>query len=154
MGEFHFSEDQARALAYVLDDIIPASEDGRLPSAGALGLHDALAAGIANLPELRDAVAEGLSELDELARRRHPDGLAALSPAGRRQVLDELAASERAIPPILVIHAYGAYYQHPRVVAALGLEPRPPHPQGYAMEANDLSLLDPVRRRAKMFREC
>jgi hypothetical protein len=51
------------------------------------------------------------------------------------------------------MHTYAGYYQHPRVMSALGLAPRPPHPLGYEMGADDLSLLDPVRRRAKMYRE-
>jgi hypothetical protein len=40
------------------------------------------------------------------------------------------------------------------VLTALGLEARPPHPAGYAIEPNDLSLLDPVRRRAELYRRC
>ena len=39
-----------------------------------------------------------------------------------------------------------------RVVAALGLEPRPPHPKGYEMGTDDLTLLDPVRRRGPRYR--
>ena len=55
--------------------------------------------------------------------------------------------------PTLTFVAYVGYYQHPRVVAALGLEHRPPHPKGHEMEASDLTLLDPVRRRGKLYRE-
>ncbi len=56
------------------------------------------------------------------------------------------------LPPFVVIHAFGAYYRHARIMEALGLEPRPPHPKGYDMPPNDLSLLDPVRRRGPMWR--
>ncbi|HUI24603.1 MAG TPA: hypothetical protein VL403_00860, partial [Candidatus Kryptonia bacterium] len=45
------------------------------------------------------------------------------------------------------------YCQHARVVEALGLEARPPHPQGYQMEPNDLTLLDDVRRCPKRYRD-
>jgi hypothetical protein len=49
---------------------------------------------------------------------------------------------------------YSAYYQHPRVLSGLGLEPRPPHPKGYALEQPDLdALLAPVRARAKLYRD-
>jgi hypothetical protein len=47
-----------------------------------------------------------------------------------------------------------AYYQAPRVVEALGLEARPPHPKGYEVELGDLTLLDEVRRRGKLYRDC
>ncbi len=150
---FMFSPEQARALACLLDEVIPASPDGRLPGAGELGLHDHLATALETMPELRDMVAQSLTALDVLARRRHPRGLEALTETERSAVLAELAASEHAMPPILALHAFTGYYQHPRVVTALGLEPRPPHPQGYTMQPNDLSLLDPVRRRGKMYRE-
>ena len=55
--------------------------------------------------------------------------------------------------PALLFLAYSGYYQHPRVVETLGLEARPPHPKGYAMEAFDPSLLDAVRRRGKIYRD-
>jgi hypothetical protein len=54
----------------------------------------------------------------------------------------------------LVFQAYCAYYQHPRVIAALGLAVRPPHPDGYALEQPDLdALLAPVRERGRRYRE-
>lgn len=154
MPAARFSDTETLALACVLDELVPGTPDGRLPPAGSLALHDHLARVLAGMPELRAMVVESLAALDALARRRHPGGLAGLSAGERREVLSELAASEHAVPPILAIHAYTGYYQHPEVVAALGLEPRAPHPLGYQMEPNDLSLLDPVRRRAPLFRRC
>jgi len=53
----------------------------------------------------------------------------------------------------LMFHAYIGYYQHPRVIEGLDLPPRPPHPKGYEMAPNDLSLLEPVRKRGKAYRE-
>lgn len=149
-----FSDIEKRALAYVLDEIIPASADGRLPGAGQLGLADHFDAALNAMPELKLMVAQSLAALDGLARHRHPLGIDALSSPDRAAVLAELAAGEHAVPPILALHAYTGYYQHPLVLAALGCEPRPPHPQGYEMEPNDLTLLDPVRRRPKMYRAC
>jgi hypothetical protein len=45
------------------------------------------------------------------------------------------------------------YYRDDRVVRSLGLEPRPPFPKGHTLEQGDWSLLDPVRKRAKMWRD-
>ena len=37
---------------------------------------------------------------------------------------------------------------------SLGLEPRPPYPQGYEVEAGDYdSLLEPVRARGRLWRQ-
>ncbi len=54
--------------------------------------------------------------------------------------------------------AFGAlvlqcYYRDDRVMAAIGMEPRSPHPQGYDLEAGDWSLLDPVKARKPFYRE-
>jgi hypothetical protein len=94
-------------------------------------------------------VAQGLSDLDSQARSRNASGFAALSSEDKLQLLN---AWGLVLP--LTLHAFTGYYQHPRVVEALGLEARPPHPKGYHMEPNDLSLLDAVRRRAKLYRDC
>jgi hypothetical protein len=45
------------------------------------------------------------------------------------------------------------YYRDDRVFRALGLEPRPPYPQGRMLEQGDWSLLDAVRGRPRMWRD-
>jgi len=53
-----------------------------------------------------------------------------------------------------VFQTYCVYYQHPRVIAGLGLAVRPPHPEGYPLEQPDLeTLLAPVRERRKLYRD-
>ena len=44
------------------------------------------------------------------------------------------------------------YYRDDRVMLSLGMEPRPPHPDGYEVEQGDWSLLDPVRQRDEFYR--
>lgn len=44
------------------------------------------------------------------------------------------------------------YYRDPRVLEAIGVEPRPPFPQGHRVEQGDFSLLDPVRARGPIWR--
>ena len=144
-----FSEDEHRVLASVLDEIIPPSDDGRLPGAGRLGLARYIDEALEKTPDLRSMIAQGLSDLDSQARSRNASGFAALSREDKLQLLN---AWGFVLP--LTLHTFTGYYQHPRVVEALGLEARPPHPKGYEMEPNDLSLLDQVRQRPKLYREC
>jgi len=106
------------------------------------------------MPVVKEMVVQSLAALDDLARHRAGRRLDDLPPEERAAVLDQLAASEHAFPPVLVLYTYAGYYQHPQVLEALGLEPRPPHPTGYATIEGDLTLLDAVRRRARMYREC
>lgn len=149
-----FSDAQRRVLVHVLDDVIPASADGHMPAAGQLGAGAYLDRSLDALPALKAMIAEGLDALDALARRRHPGGLDALPPEERAAVLLEHAGSEHAFPPILILHAFAGYYQDPRILAVLHMPPRPPHPLGYEMGADDFSLLDPVRRRGPRYRTC
>lgn len=45
------------------------------------------------------------------------------------------------------------YYRDDRVMRSLGQEPRPPFPKGHVVEQGDWSLLDPVRKRAPLYRK-
>jgi hypothetical protein len=142
---------QRSVLAAVLDAIVPPSADGRLPGAGEIGLAPAIEQ---QLGAMCVFTARGIDALDALARERGAAGFAALAAAERKEVLDTHAAADPGFLPGLVFQIYSAYYQHPRVLVGLGLEPRPPHPKGYALEQPDLdALLAPVRARAKLYRD-
>jgi hypothetical protein len=142
------SEDERHVLTCVLDEIIPPRADARLPGAGALGLASHIEQTLEKIPELRPLIVHGLADLAAAARARHGQPFGALAQPQKVALLNE----QGFLFPLL-FHVYTGYYQHPRVVAALGLEPRPPHPKGYEMQPNDLTLLDAVRRRHKMYRE-
>ena len=140
--------DELRLLASVLDEIIPARPAADLPGAGQLDLAEPLDEALFAAPLLRAMIVDGLSEIDAAARNRFGRGFPELAGPEKVALLHE----QGFVMP-LTLHAYIAYYQHPRVVAALGLEARPPHPQGYETTAGDLTLLDPVRARPKLYRE-
>lgn len=149
------SAGERRTLAALLDEIIPPRPDGRLPGAGELGLVAHLEGVLARSPAIGPVLSRGLAALDAGARRRGADGFAALPPGeDRTALLREVAAEEPQLLSTLVFHGFAGYYQHPRVLEALGLEARPPFPQGYAMPAFDDSLLEGVRRRRRLYRSC
>jgi hypothetical protein len=152
MSRTELTTEQTRTRGCVLDGIIPPSGDGRLPGAGAVGVAAHGEAAQQPTPELLAMLVQGLDALDAAARQHGGRALADLPQAQQVEVIDRIAASEHALPPIVMLHAYTGYYHHPRVLAALGLETRPPHPGGYTMEPNDLTLLDAVRARPAMFR--
>src|ERR1051325_3463791 len=146
--ESGFSPEETEILSSVLDQIIPPSRDGKLPGAGELGVARYIDRITRTMPELRAMVIEGLAALAEFAASRKAPSFAALSNEEKRQ-----AVEEQGFLPILVLHTFAGYYQESRVLAGLGLEPRPPHPKGYEMEPNDLTIVDQVRRRPKTYRE-
>jgi hypothetical protein len=157
MTEPGFSDSERRALESVLDEIIPQSSDGKLPGAGALGISAHIEEALGQAPELRPLIAQGLAGITESAGRRGAESFEALSKEDKLEVMNELAAEPAflAFLPSLIFHTYVGYYQNARVVEGLGLEPRPPYPLGYTIEETDLeSLLETVRKRPKLYREC
>jgi len=141
-------DDQTRVLSLVLDEIIPPSPERGLPGAGEAGVAAYVERVLDALPDLRSLVTQGLADLERLARAQNGRPFTELPRAERQALL----ADQGFVFP-LTLHTYVGYYQTARVAEALGLEPRPPHPQGYEMEPNDLTLLDAVRRRPKLFRD-
>ena len=148
------TDDQRRALAPMLDGFIPRSDDGALPGAGELGLAADLDATLQAIPDMHAMVAASLVAMDRLAQARGATRFTALSSEQQAQVLNDLSCSEHAFPPMLMLYTFGCYYKHPRVLAHYGLDARPPHPKGYAVTPTDLSLLDPVRKRGAIYRQC
>jgi len=130
-------------LSLILDTLIPPTQDGRMPGAGALGLADAVRAEISGA---RDIVAAGLAEAEDR-------DFADLDPSGRIAALREIESIQPAFIPTLFVPTCIAYYQHPDVLVGLGMEPRPPHPKGYELEMGDLEALERVRQRGKRYRD-
>ena len=153
-GIDEFSSEEQHTLSAVLDEIIPPSRERGMPGAGEIGLVAAIGTAARTNPALRASVAQCVARLDELARERGADRFAAAAPAQRAALFQSFAAEEAGFIPSLAFALYTNYYQHPRVLEALGLEARPPFPKGHAMEPFDESLLDGVRRRSRMYRDC
>lgn len=133
----------------VLDAIIPPGEGGDLPGAGELGLGETLQR---KAPELVPVLVEGLDALHEEMANRQVADFGGLAEPEKRSLLEHLGSQQPAFLPAVLFQAYTRYYQHPRVLSALGLEARPPYPLGYELEGGDLSLLDPVRERPPLYR--
>jgi hypothetical protein len=152
--ETAFTADEERVLTSLLEEIVPPRADAGLPGAGGLGLTADIDEALRKTPALRPVITQGLSVVTGLVERRSRQGFVDLAEAERSAVLAELAAADEAFLPTLSFLTYVAYYRNARVLQAFGLEPRPPHPKGYEMEPDDPALLEPVRRRPKLYREC
>jgi hypothetical protein len=141
---------QRRALDCVLNLIVPPSEDGRLPGAMEVGVpRYLLEVEPASLPVLRDE----LDRLEAHAQLRFGAAFADLDASARQRLVDSLRTDDPQFLRALALHTVTCYYQHDRVLAAIGMEPRAPYPQGYEVKSGDLSLLDPVRRRGRIWRD-
>jgi len=134
--------DDLRAIAGV---IIPASTEFDVPGTDAPAIQADI---MATLGPDAGLVREALDELAGFAGQP----LASLDPARREAVAAELRAKGGDPVMTLTRVVLQCYYRDDRVVRSLGLEPRPPYPQGHVLEDGDWSLLDPVLARPPMWR--
>ena len=145
-----FTSDQRNLVRAVLDRIIPA--EGDRPGAGAIGVADYLERAIAPSPGARRLFLDGLAEIELVASRQA--GAAFVGLPGVRQ--DEILTLVETARPVffdqLVNRTYEGYYGNPRVLVAIGHDPRPPQPRGYTLPAFDPAVLDQVRARCPIFR--
>ncbi len=141
---------QRAALEQVLDLIVPPSADGRMPGASEVGVPAYLLAHCADaLPTLRDE----LDRLDAQAQFLNGQPFSRLGANERQALVETLRAHDAEFMSRLALETVTCYYQHDRVLAALGMEVRSPAPQGFKVISGDLMLLAPVRKRGKMYRD-
>lgn len=146
-----YTEAERRTLEAVLDTLVPPDSERGLPGAGEIGMAADLER---DLPSLRAYFANAMSELDAIAQSHGAKAFVALDAATRETALREHAERESGFVSGLLFQVYTRYYVDPRVVAALGMEARPPYPQGYDVASSDLdALLASVRAGPKRYRE-
>jgi hypothetical protein len=137
---------QVLDLRRIADVMIPASADYDVPSAGDdVIIGDILRTLGRDLPAVRTA----LSQLADLAG----GAFSALDGTRHEAVAASFLASGTPAVATFGRVILQCYYRDDRVMRSLGLEPRPPFPLGHTLEQGDWSLLDPVRTRAKMWRD-
>ncbi len=145
-----FSPAQSATLNALMNLLIPASADGRMPAASSLGLYDDLRSLSASA---RSNLERGLDWLDAQSARQHDRTFAELSGPAAIALVDNLRHEDAAFINAFTLQTTGRYLQHEQVMNALGLEPRPPWPKGYEVPQGDWSLLDPVRQRGAVWRQ-
>ena len=144
------TDEQRRSLDLLLNMIIPPNSERGMPGAAEVDL-------IAYVNEFAgDSLVPIQGELDALNEKSHDKfdiSFSELAEADREALVEQLRSSRTWTAQSIVVQTMACYYQDDRVVAALGMEPGPPFPSGNEVVSGDLSLLDPVRKRPKLYRE-
>lgn len=142
------SDEQERTLAALLNAMIPPSKDGRMPGAAEVGF-------VAYLESRRliEWLQGGLAALAEASRNAQGREFWALDQAKQTAVFDGFRRRHFRFFGELCTHVIQCYYEDDRVLEAIGLEARPPFALGYVVEEGDLTLLEPVEGRGKIYRE-
>ena len=144
--ETGLTQAELRDFRRIAGIMIPVSTHYRMPGAD----DEAIFADIVrSLGRDRDHVRKALAMLHEMAG----GDFTALDAAGAEATAMALLGREGAAIAALGRAVMQCYYRDDRVIAALGLEPRPPFPKGHSLEESDWSLLDAVRGRPRMWRD-
>ncbi len=136
--DFPLTDDQRTHLGALLDTLIPANGDGRMPSAAEVDFES----------YLRDQASDLLSSLPSILDRldaRFPE----LPLEARCDQVHVFSTSHPDEFSYLLHHVYDCYYQDDRVRTGIGVVTGPLFPQGNSLPAGDLSLLDPVIERSE-----
>ena len=120
-------------LVALLDTLVPASDDGAMPSAADVGFDAYL---LAQAEDFIPLVISALQHFDP--------SFVDLPLADRCERVRDLSASDPALFQTLLTRVYDCYYQNDRVRVQIGVVTGAPFPQGNQVEPGDLSLLDPV----------
>ena len=144
----HLDEEQERTLNVLLNLFIPPSEDGKIPGAADVGFL----AYIHN-ENILPWIKEGLINIIEESHNKYDQGFSSLSGSEQTQLIDKLRRRFLQFFNRFTTQVIQCYYQHDDVLEAIGFEARPPFPQGYLLERGDLTLLEPVYLRGKIYRD-
>lgn len=143
------THDEMQTLAALANIIIPPSEAFGVPGAGDPEICLSIAAGARKTERLQQAI----GELNALAETTRGAPFAELDSNKRAATAEQFQHDHAGSANMIEALTMQAYYRDRRVMASLGMEPRPPFPEGYRPPEGDWSLLEPVRRRAPLFRK-
>ncbi|MDE0203278.1 MAG: gluconate 2-dehydrogenase subunit 3 family protein [Rhodospirillaceae bacterium] len=150
-----WNEAERRLLNGLLDEIVPASADGRVPAAGVLGVVDFLANKASDDPALAVLLRTVVTRAAALVDSRGAS-FEALDAAARIAVVEALERAEPDAFTALLQSTYMGYYSRADVRPHFGLSDRPTQPDGYVLPEDDpdelADLLAPVRARGRCFR--
>ena len=150
-----WTECERDLLDGILDQLIPANTARSIPSAGALGVAEFLAARISAAPGLAELFQHGLATAMALSSLEG-SSFSALNSDNKIAVLKKLENHEPVFFEALLRHTYMGYYSNSSVRALLGLSANPPQPGGYDVPPDDpaelAALVAPVKDRGTCFK--
>lgn len=144
-----FTSEEQRTLLALVGAVIPANGEYGTPGADD---PDIAADILATARPYHTTVANALQQVESIAAERYATAYADLDAETRARLASDLGRSRFVGLGTLVTITAQCYYRDDRVMRSLDMEPRPPFPQGFEVEQGDWSLLEPVKRRGRVYR--
>jgi len=141
-------KEKKNILNSILKMIIPASKDGEMPCATDVDFFDYL------LHEnLIPWIEEGLIKIENESKKQYEREYKYLKDCEQKKLIDNLKRTLKEFFGDLTTHVINCYYQHDSVLEKIGIENTPPFPKGFNLPEWDISLLEPVYERGKLYRD-
>ena len=141
-------EEKTYILNSILKMIIPASYDGKMPCATEMDFI-----GYLSYEDLTSWLVEGLIKIEYESNTQYNCGYIKLQDSEQKQLIDILRHKFNRFFSDLTTHVINCYYQHDIVLKNIGIEHSPPFPAGFHLEEWDITLLEPVYERGKLYRD-
>ena len=145
------SPEQNSTLQALLELVIPKSKDGKLPGANEIGFHEFIID--FNLNYYLHDLKEGLNSINKSSIKENNCDFSELSCDLKENLIKELRLNKNYFLEYFGKLVMVCYYQNDKVLEALGLEARPPFPEGYHVDEMDFGLLETVKKRGKRWRD-
>lgn len=140
-------EEQIQTLNSLLYLLLPPSDDGKMPSASDVGFLS-----YAHHKALFPSLTGGLRRINEKSLDQFGQCFSKLGNSDQFQLIEKLKRELFEFFHLLKSQIINCYYQNSCVLEAIGLDARPPFPSGNSLEQGDLTLLEPVYNRGRIYR--
>lgn len=144
----NLDKEQKETLTTVLSLIIPANEDYEMPSASDVRFFHYM-----ENVNIESFIQEVLITIIDESRNNYGKEFLTLSFDEQLQLINVLKRNHLRLFNSLINHVFQCYYQNDSVLEAIGVEARPPFPNGYFVEEGDFLLLESVYNRGKIYRD-
>ena len=119
-----------------------------MPGAADVGFFDYLDSN-KQMPWLK----EGLQKIVVESHNKYGKEFSVLNGSEQTQLIDDLKRNFLQFFNRLTNQIIQCYYQNDDVLKAIGIKTRPPFPNGHLLEEGDLTLLEAVYLRGKIYRD-
>lgn len=144
------AKDDRQTLSTLLGSLLPANQELGTPAGNDPSIIDDILQTLR--PVSNEGVLKGLVELRQSSQERFSLSFEECEDIQRVTLFNEMLSRNARFYRTLSAVALQCYYRNDDVMRSLDMEPRPPYPEGYEIPQGDLSLLDPVRKRGKIWR--
>ena len=150
-----WTESEHEILYRILETLIPASKDGKIPSANNILIIEKLKQEAIKDNKFKSLLLDGLKHIKQMLIETGND-LNSIDLRNFTNLICKLEDQKSEFFSAFLRQTYIAYYNQPSIRTHFGLSTNPPHPEGYNVPSETIeeisSLVAPVIKRGACYR--